>query len=453
MWVGTSNGHIQRTADGANWQYVPPADLPANSVIQQIEASPHNLDTAYFTIDRHTYNDFTPYIYRTRDGGKTWTRIVSGIPQTEIARVVREDPARAGLLYAGTEHGAWVSFDSGDHWQSLQLNLPTASVRDLVVHGDDLVAGTYGRAMWILDDVTPLRQVGAEVSNADAYLYKPATTIRVRNDTDFDTPFPPELTAAANPPDGAILDYYLKSAPPGPLTIGIYDSAGKLVRELTSVPPPPEPEPELNIPNYWIEPPHPLPALAGMNRAVWDLRYTTPEPIGPYTTQSYPMQALDERTPPEPRGLLVAPGTYEVRLTVNGTTYRQPLQVTMDPRVKTPAQGIVAQRDLGLKILDAMTVSYAANQQVAEVRAALAAAGQADAVTSLAGKAVGIWRPSRGARRTGRRRWRRFRRPGRRGRDQQFHHAPYGTRRPDNHRGGGRRSAFAGHARELPGDV
>ena len=195
VWVGTSNGHVQRTADGAGWQNVTPSDLPANSQIQQIQASPHSIDTAYFTVDRHNYNDFAPYIFRTRDGGKTWTRIVTGIPDTEIARVVKEDPVRPGLLYAGTEHGAWVSFDSGDRWQSLQLNLPTASVRDMVVHGDDLVIGTYGRAFWILDDVTPLRQIGAEIASADAYLFKPAATTRVRNDTDFDTPFPPEMTA------------------------------------------------------------------------------------------------------------------------------------------------------------------------------------------------------------------------------------------------------------------
>jgi photosystem II stability/assembly factor-like uncharacterized protein len=383
VWVGTSNGRIQRTADGTNWQSVTPPGLPANAQIQQIQASPHDIDTAFFTIDHHNYNDFTPYIFRTRDGGKTWTPIVSGIPPTEIARVVKEDPVRAGLLYAGTEHGAWVSFDFGDHWQSLQLNMPTASVRDLVVHGDDLVAGTYGRAFWILDDVTPLRQISAEVSNADAYLYKPQTTIRVRNDTGNDTPFPPEMTAGANPPPGAILNYYLKSAPSGPVTIGIYDSAGRLLRELTSVPPPPEPEPQLTIPNYWIERPNPLSAAAGMNRAVWDLRDTPP----PAYSHNYPISALYGATPGEPRGPLVAPGEYEVRLTVSGRTYRQPLRVTMDPRVKTAAQGITEQRDLGVRISEAMTAAYQANQQVAAVRQELGAAGQSDAVTALANKA------------------------------------------------------------------
>jgi hypothetical protein len=228
------------------------------------------------------------------------------------------------------------------------------------------------------------------VSNADAYLYKPATTIRVRNDTDFDTPFPPEITHGDNPPDGAIITYYLKSAPSGPVTIGIYDAAGKLVRELTSVPPPPEPEPQLNVPNYWIERPHPLTAAAGGNRAVWDLRYTKPTPIGPYGTGAYPISALYGATPAEPRGPLVAPGTYEARLTVNGKTYKQTFQVTMDPRVKTPAQGISEQRDLGVKILDAMSVAYTANQQVADVRAALAAAGDAEAAKTLAGKVAGF---------------------------------------------------------------
>jgi hypothetical protein len=308
---------------------------------------------------------------------------VTGIPNTEIARVVKEDPVRAGLLYAGTEHSAWVSFDYGDHWQSLQLNMPTASVRDLEVHGDDLVAGTYGRAFWILDDVTPLRQVNAQVSAADAFLYKPANAVRVRNDTGFDTPFPPELTAGTNPPDGAILNYYLKSAPSGPLTIGIYDTAGKLVRELTSVAPPPEPEPQLTIPNYWLERPHPLPAAAGMNRAVWDLRYTPPSVY----SHSYPMTALYANTPAEPRGPLVAPGDYEVRLTAAGRTYRQPLHVTMDPRIKTPPQGITEQRDLGVKISDAMNAAYQANQQVADLRAALGKATASDAVTALVNKA------------------------------------------------------------------
>jgi hypothetical protein len=391
VWVGTSNGHVQVTADGSTWHHVTPAEVPANTAIQQIEASPHNLDTAYFTLDRHNSNDFKPYIFRTRDGGKTWQSITNGIPDNEIARVVKEDPVKPGLLYAGTEHSAWVSFDGGDHWQSLQLNMPTASVRDLEIHGDDLVAGTYGRAFWVLDDVTPLRQINAQISASTAYLFRPQTATRVRNDTDFDTPFPPEMTAGANPPDGAIINYYLKSAAAGPLTIAIYDPAGKLVRELTSVAPPPEPEPQLTVPNYWIERPHPLPAAAGMNRAVWDLRYTLPPAFNRGSTNSYPISALYGNTPAEPLGPLVAPGDFEVRLTVGGQTYKQPLRVVMEPRVKTPPAGIIAQRDLGVQISDAMFASHAANQQVSDLRAAIAALqSPPEAATALGNKAAGF---------------------------------------------------------------
>jgi photosystem II stability/assembly factor-like uncharacterized protein len=397
VWVGTSNGKVQMTADGSKWNYVTPADLPANTPIQQMEASPHNIDTAYLTLDRHNNNDFTPYMLRTRDGGKTWTRIATGIPNNEIARVIKEDPVRPGLLYAGTEHGAWVSFDYGDHWQSLQLNLPTASVRDLEIHGDDLVAGTYGRAFWILDDVTPLRQITPQVSSSNVYLFRPQTATRVRDDTDFDTPFPPEMTAGTNPPDGAILNYYLKSAPAGPVTIAVYDSAGKLVRELTSVAPSPEAEPQLTVPNYWIERPHPLPATAGMNRAVWDLRYTLPPSYNRGSTQSYPISALYGATPAEPRGPLVAPGDFEVRLTVNGATYKQPIRVVMEPRVKTPPQGIIQQRDLGLLISAGMSASHAANEQVAALRAALAALkSPPDTVGALATKAAAFGGPAAG---------------------------------------------------------
>lgn len=389
VWVGTSNGKVQMTTNGSAWNYVTPPDIPADTAIQQMEASPHNIDMAFLTLDRHRSNDFAPYILRTRDGGKTWTRIVSGIPENEIARVVKEDPVRAGLLYAGTEHGAWVSFDYGDHWQSLQLNLPPASVRDLEIHGDDLVAGTYGRAFWILDNVTPLRQITPRVSSSNVYLFRPQTAIRVRNDTGFDTPFPPEMPAGTNPPDGAILNYYLKSAAAGPLTVGIYDGGGKLVRELTSVPPPPIPEPQLSIPNYWIERPRALPAAAGMNRAVWDLRYPLPPSYNRGATNSYPIAALYGRTPAEPRGPLVAPGDYEVRLTANGATYRQPLKVVMEPRVKTPPEGIARQRDLGLLISAGMTASYAANEQVAALRAALAALkSPPDPARALATKAA-----------------------------------------------------------------
>jgi len=256
------------------------------------------------------------------------------------------------------------------------------------------VAGTYGRAMWVLDDLTPLRQMNAQVSSADMWLFKPETAIRVRNHDGYDTPLTPENPMGTNPPEGAILNYYLKSAA-DKVTLSIFDGAGRLVRELTSVPPPPEPEPQLNVPNYWLAHPQPLPSAAGMNRVAWDLRYTTP----PAFSHSYPISAFYGNTPAEPRGPLVAPGDYEARLTVAGKTLRQPLRVTMDPRVKATAQELTEQRDLGVKISEGMFASDAANQQVAALRAALgglqtalgqdaAAKPAADAASALATKAA-----------------------------------------------------------------
>ena len=201
-----------------------------------VEASNFDPATAYVSVDNHQSNDFRPHIFRTRDYGKTWQEVVEGIPDSSFVKVVREDPERKGLLYAGTEKGAFVSFDDGDQWGTLQLNMPTVSMRDMVVHGNDLVAATYGRAFWILDDLTPLRQINEQVAKSNVYLFQPATAIRLRNDMNQDTPLPPEMPAGDNPPTGAILDYYFKSAPAGDVTIAIYDHSGQLVRQLSSKP-------------------------------------------------------------------------------------------------------------------------------------------------------------------------------------------------------------------------
>ena len=360
IWVGTSNGLVQTNA-GGGWKNVTPPGLPAGTPIEMVEASPTEAGTAYVVVERHLDNDFAPYIFRTRDGGATWQKAVAGIPAGDLVRVVRADPERNGLLYAGTEQGAFVSFDFGDHWEPLQLNLPRTSVRDLVVHGDDLVAATYGRAIWILDDVTPLRQLDAAVAAAPATLFRPETAVRVQPDVNYDTPFPPEMATGTNPPAGAMVDYYLARAARGPVTLGIYDSQGALVRRLTSVAPPPGPPPQLDIPNYWLARPHPLPSGAGMHRVVWDLRYGAP----PAFRHTQPIAALLHDTPSDPRGPFVTPGAYELRLTVDGTTYRQPLRVTMDPRIHTPLAGLEQQRDLGLAIAAAMRASFAAGEQVA----------------------------------------------------------------------------------------
>jgi len=361
LWAGTSNGLVQTTSDGSHWKIVTPPGLPARTPIEMIEASPTEAATAYVVAERHLQNDFAPYIFRTRDGGATWRSAVAGLPAGDLVRVVRADPKRNGLLYAGTEHGAFVSFDFGDHWQPLQLNLPRTSVRDLVVHGDDLVAATYGRALWVLDDLTPLRQLDAAMTAAPATLFRPETAIRVQPNVNYDTPFPPEMPAGKNPPAGAIVDYYLARPATGPVTLAVYDANGAQVRTLTSLAPPPGPPPQLDIPNYWLAEPHPLPTGAGMHRVVWDLRYATP----PAFRHEQPIAALLHATPDDPRGPLVAPGQFELRLTVDGKTYRQPLRVSMDPRIATPQAGLEQQRDLALAIAAAMRASYAAGEQVA----------------------------------------------------------------------------------------
>ncbi len=324
IWAGTNNGIVQLTRDsGATWQNVSPPGLAALSQISMIEASHFDAGAAYAAVDRHEENDFRAHFYRTHDFGKTWQETSAGIPDGSFARVVREDPMRKGLLYAGTENAAYVSFDEGDHWSSLQLNMPTTSVRDLVVHGDDLVAATYGRAFWILDDVTPLRQIDRTVSSAPAFLFHPGKALRVRLDLNQDTPIPPDMPAGQNPPNGAIVDYWVASEPSQDIQLAIYDSAGQLVRQYSTKAEEAEKEPPPNVPDYWVGHPDPLTKSAGMNRFVWDLRYAAP----PVLRHEYPISALYQNTPGLPLGAMVTPGNYKVRLTVNGRTFEQPLVV------------------------------------------------------------------------------------------------------------------------------
>jgi len=357
IWTGTSNGRVQMTSGDGAWHDVTPAGLPAGTSIEMIEASPTTPGAAYLAVENHTRNDFAPYIYRTRDGGAHWTAIVTGIPANDFIRVLRADPKHDGLLYAGAEHGVFVSFNDGANWQPLQLNLPVTSVRDLAVHGDDLIAATYGRALWILDDLSPLRELAAGPLPAAAHLYRPETAIRVQPDVNYDTPFPPEMPTGENPPPGAVVDYYLPAAASS-VTLEVLDASGSVIRTLTSQAPPPEPAPQLDIPNYWLAMPHPLPTAAGMHRVVWDLRYTPP----PAFSHVQPIAALIHDTPSDPRGPFVTPGEYQLRLTVDGQTLAQPLRVTMDPRIHTPPQGLERQRDLALAIAQAMTASYNAHQ-------------------------------------------------------------------------------------------
>ncbi|MGH9434755.1 MAG: WD40/YVTN/BNR-like repeat-containing protein, partial [Terriglobia bacterium] len=372
IWVGTDNGLIQLSNDGGKtWQDVTPHGLPAWSKISLIEASHFDASTAYAAVDRHRLGDLAPHIYRTRDAGKTWTPITSGIESPAYVHAVREDPARKGLLYAGTETGVYVSFDDGDHWHSLQLNLPTASIRDLAIHGDDLVVATHGRAFWILDDLSPLRQLSSEALASAAYLFRPATAIRIRRDVNQDTPLRPETPAGKNPPNGAIIDYNLRSAPQGEITLEILDSGGNVVRKFESGVTPPPLAKHLDFPRSWLREPAPLTKNAGMNRFVWDLRYPTPPALSP----TYTIAAVyGENTPALPLGPLALPGQYTVRLTVADHAYTRPLVVKMDPRVITPLADLTTQFDLDMKISEALIENSAAHAEISSLQARIKAA-------------------------------------------------------------------------------
>jgi len=333
LWAGTDDGLIWITRDGGKkWENITPPDLISWSKVTQISASHFDEDTAYASVSRFRIDDLQPYIYRTRDGGKTWKLITGGLPGFGPVDAIREDPVRKGLLFAGTENSVWVSFDGGDHWQSLQLNLPHTSMRDLRIHDNDLIVATHGRGFWILDDIAPLREVAAMSAAAEAHLFSPAPAYRVQRDTNTDTPLPPDQPAAHNPPDGAIIDYYLAQAASSPVTLEILDAHGQLVRKFSSDDKPPVSETDLKkqlIPLYWLRPFRSLSTEAGMHRWVWDLHYPDPEA----THHEYPIAAIPGDTPRYPLGPTALPGSYTARLTANGKTYSAPFTVKMDPRV------------------------------------------------------------------------------------------------------------------------
>lgn len=351
MWAGTDDGLIHLTTDGGQrWTNVTPPELTPWAKVSLIDASHFDPNTAYAAINTIRLDDLRPHIYRTRDGGRTWTHIAAGIPDGGTVNAVREDPKRRGLLFAGTEQAVYVSFDDGDHWQSLHLNMPATSIRDLVVKDDDLVVATHGRSFWILDDITPLRQVSAAVTAADVHLYRPEDAWRVQWDKWTDTPLPPDEPAGQNPPDGAVIDYWLRSPAPGPVVLEILDGAGNVVRRYSSTDPTPPVKDTGNWPAYWLRPRRAPSATAGMHRFVWDLRYAPPKAFD----WSYPIAATPGDTAIEPKGPWVMPGTYTARLTVGSAVQRQPLVVKMDPRVKTPRLGLEHQFAISMRLYDAI---------------------------------------------------------------------------------------------------
>lgn len=391
IWAGTNNGVIQLTRDaGKSWTNVTPAGLPTRAAIAIIDASHSDRGVAYAAVNAP--GDTRPYIYRTIDFGKSWTKIVTGLPDEGLVRVVREDPASPNLLYAGTITGAWVSFDRGDHWQSLQLNLPTTVVSDITVHKSDIAISTYGRGLWVMDDVTPLRQARAAVASASApHLYAPRETYRVRWDNDQDTPRPPEVPAGENVPEGAIIYYHLNAATSGPITLSIRDSDGNMVRQYTNVAPSAALMP--NVPTYWFAAPEGLPTTAGLHRVLWDLRYPDPQmlPYGyygnllPYTEYTLTWHAVKGHTPRvQPPGPIAIPGKYQVELTVDGHRYTQPFTIVNDPRVDVSRSGLAAQLRSERRMTGGMNASYAAFYQIDSMRKVLAANRMSSAGKSTA---------------------------------------------------------------------
>jgi len=373
IWVGTDDGNIQLTKDaGKSWQNVTPSGVSEWSTVSIVEASHFDAGTAYAAVNRNNHDDLHPHIFRTRDFGKTWQETVQGIRETDFVRTVREDPARKGLLYAGTETGVYVSFDGGEHWQSLRLNMPVVAIHDLAIEQDDLVAATYGRAFWILDDVTLLRQLDGRGAAAGARLFAPRTAIRVRRDENQDTPLPPEVPAGTNPPDGAVLNYFLLANSAGEIQLEIYDENEKLVRSFSSAEVPKEPEETPYVAEYWLAHPEPPSKKPGMYRFAWNLRYADPRAMHPQSPYNYPIAAIVGATPLPPQGPLVLPGKYEVRLKVGGQVLRQALEVKMDPRVPAARNELESSLELQLKISALLGKNFDGYQQAKQLRSRLA---------------------------------------------------------------------------------
>jgi photosystem II stability/assembly factor-like uncharacterized protein len=366
MWAATTNRIVQLTRDGGeHWQKVTPPGIAAPAETFYVEPSHHDAATAYLAIGS-SRQAVPPQVLRTRDYGTTWQSIVSGLPANEGVRVMREDPVRKGLLFAGTDSTVFLSYDDGDHWHPLTLDLPATPVTDMEIHDDDMVISTYGRGLWILDNISPIRQLTPELLASAAHLFVPAPALRVRWDTNQDTPLPIETPSGKNPPDGTAIDYYLGSAPAEGATITIRDARGNVVRKFTGSPNEPKLPPP-NVPEYWFSTPQPVDATGGMHRFIWNLRYDSPRvlpagyygPILQYTEYTLADHAIPHETPrQQPEGPLVVPGLYTVEFTAAGHTFQQPLTVELDPRVRASQADLEAQLTLARRILSGIEISF-----------------------------------------------------------------------------------------------
>ena len=379
IWVGTDDGQIQLTRDGGgNWANVTPRELPAWSTISMIEPSRYDTNTAYVAVDRHKLDDIKPYVFRTDDGGKSWRRIDTGLPEGSFVHAVREDSVKRDLLYAATETGVFMSFDSGIHWQSLQLNLPRSPVHDLVVRNDDLVIATHGRSFWILDNITPLREVQPAAAASSVHLYQPANGYRLYYPDQVDARPP----SGQNPPPGVLIDYYLgDGGAGGPLTLDIVDSNGNTVRHLTSVKPQ-----QAEQPPEWPDEVHPaktLPTAPGINRFAWDLRYDDPVQIPDAFYAGLP-----------PRGPMVLPGTYTVELKYNGERQEAPLTIRADPRVQQSLAGLQQKFALAMEVYHDQDALHRAVNDIrtleGEIETAAPAGSEANSLLRQAAEIEGI---------------------------------------------------------------
>jgi photosystem II stability/assembly factor-like uncharacterized protein len=368
IWAGTDDGLIHITRDaGKTWQNVTPPQLTPWSKVSVVEAGHYDPGTAYAAINTFRLDDLRPHIYRTRNYGKNWTEITNGLPDNAPMNVVREDSARKGLLFAGSETSVYVSLNDGDHWQPLQLNLPHTSMRDLAIHGDDLIVATHGRSFWILDDITPLRLWSSRVAREPLQLFAPQTAVRFRWNRNTDTPLPPEIPAGQNPPDGAIINYFLTDSSRGEVKLEVFDAQNHLVRRYSSAD---QPKPmdkiaaENPIPMYWVRPQQILSSEAGFHRFVWDLHYAPPDSLN----HEFPISAIYRNTPELPLGAMALPGRYVVKLTVNGKSQEQPLNLRMDPRIKTPTGELRAQFEMETGAVRGMNESFKSLGQVRSVQ-------------------------------------------------------------------------------------
>jgi photosystem II stability/assembly factor-like uncharacterized protein len=379
MWAATTNRVVQMTRDGGeHWQKVTPPGIAAPAEIFYVEPSHHDAATAFVTVGS-SRQAVPPQIFRTRDYGATWQSIINGLPASEGVRVVREDPVRKGLLFAGTDSTVFISFDDGDHWRRFTLDLPATPITDMEIHGDDVVVSTYGRGLWILDNISPIRQLTPEVLASAVHLFTPAPALRVRWDTNQDTPLPIETPSGKNPPDGTAIDYYLNSAVADGATITIRDADGNVVRTFTGTPTEPKLPPP-NVPEYWFSAPQPVNVTSGLHRFIWNLRYDSPRvlpagyygPILQYTEYTLADHAIPHETPrQQPEGPLVVPGLYTVELSAGGNTIQQSLTVELDPRVHASQADLETQLALARRILSGVGISYDEYQNQAALIAAL----------------------------------------------------------------------------------